>query len=521
MSRKKRRDKTAAVQIGSLDEKKLQVLIVGHRDAIENALEILEDVSPIRRNLNLIGVACVGECDMADLPAAPEGVPVFDNFEEVIAQHPPDLVVLTVDDRDILMRLLTLLPKQSRVLDNYCMQTCSTLNRVFRRLGTTERRVRDLELIKDVLTSGSSVSVIIVDEDYKVVDIDYEIPNRLKMAREGCLGRGCYWVIHRRMEACHVRGGDCPAAEVLATGRSTHKVSVEPREDGGRRYFTVSAYPLGVDDRGKKCVLIVWKDVTKGLTPLFDRQVQTLKASFSRMLHEDRMAALGKLAAAAVHEINNPLQGILTFSKLMRSALDAPSLEPEVVDKFRTYLDLISGESARCGKILKSLLSFARLDTLERKSFDLDPVVDELMLLISNRMELQGVTFQRKVPTPFMVQGDRNQIKQMLLNLSLNGIEAMPEGGELTIAASLSAIGNHVKISVMDTGRGIDRAVRENMLEPFVTTKAEGRGVGLGLSMVYGIVTQHGGSIEIQSEANRGATFVVSLPRTQPSDQDQ
>lgn len=520
MGRKKHRNKSALVQTGNPYEGRLKVLIVGRRDAAENAREILDNVAPMHGELHLIGVACVGESDLPYLPAEPGRVPIFEDFEEVIRRDPPDLVILTVDNREVHKRLLEVLPQKSRVLDNFCMQACATLKQVSGRLGSTERRVRDLELIKDVLTSGSSVSVMIVDEDFKVVDIDNEIPNRLRMAREGCLGRGCYWVIHRRMEPCHDRGGGCPAAEVLCTGRSTHKVSVEPREDGGRRYFTVSAYPLGVDERGKKCVLIVWKDVTKGLTPLFDRQVQTLKASFTRMLHEDRMAALGKLAAAAVHEINNPLQGILTFSKLMRTALDGNTLEPDAVPKFRTYLDLISGESARCGKILKSLLSFARLDSLERKSFDLNLVVDELILLISNRMELQGVTFQRKIPTPFLVQGDRNQIKQMLLNLSLNAIEAMPEGGELTIAASLSPIGNNVKISVVDTGRGIDRSVKENMLEPFVTTKAEGRGVGLGLSMVYGIVTQHGGSIEIQSEENRGATFVVSLPRNQPSDQD-
>ena len=520
MGRKKQRHTTVEVQTESPSEGRLKVLIIGRKDAIDKAPQILKTITPMQTHLDLIGVACLDEFDLSELPPIPGNISVFKDYEEVIRQTPPDLVILTTDDRNIFRRLLDILPRHARVLDDFCLQTFARLKQVSGRLGTTERRIRDLELIKDVLTSGSSVSVMIIDADFKVLDIDNEIPNRLKMAREGCIGRGCHWVIHRRMEPCYKRGGECPAADVFRTGLSTHKVSVEPREDGGLRYFTVSAYPLGTHARGKKCVLIVWKDVTKGLTPLFDRQVRTLKASFSRVLHEDRMAALGKLAAAAVHEINNPLQGILTFSKLMRSTLDSGPLEQDTVERFRTYLDLISEESARCGKILKSLLSFARLDSLERKSFDLNPVVDELLLLIGNRMELQAITLSRKVPVPFILEGDRNQIKQVLLNLSLNAMEAMSEGGELSISAALSAAGNNVKISVSDTGRGIDRSVRENMLEPFVTTKEEGRGVGLGLSMVYGIVTQHGGSIEIQSEENRGTTFVVSLPRCQPPRKD-
>src|SRR5208283_2809773 len=133
------------------------------------------------------------------------------------------------------------------------------------------------------------------------------------------------------------------------------------------------------------------------MAPLLDRQAESIRKNFLHFLHQDKMVALGKLAAAAVHEINNPIQGILTFSKLMISTLNQETIPPEEVPKFRRYLELIASESSRCGQILRNLLSFARQGELEKDFFDIHELLEELFLLTGNRMELQGITLNRDV----------------------------------------------------------------------------------------------------------------------------
>ncbi len=305
--------------------------------------------------------------------------------------------------------------------------------------------------------------------------------------------------------------------DVLATGQVTHSVREDAREDGRSRYFTISWYPLREDERGKKGVLIIWKDVTQSMDRVLDRQARNIRENVSQLFHEDRMIALGKLAAAAVHEINNPIQGILTFAKLMGSSLDGDTITPEQLKKFRSYLELISSESARCGQILRNLLSFARQSSFRKTSFDLGALLDEIVLLVGNRMELQSITFERQIDNTLpAIYSDRDQVKQALLNLMLNAVEALPSGGLIRVTAGMHKRGKYVTIRVSDTGAGIPKEIQRTIFEPFVTTKEDGKGVGLGLSVVYGIVSQHGGTVEVDSEEGKGTTFTLNLPLGEP-----
>jgi two-component system NtrC family sensor kinase len=368
--------------------------------------------------------------------------------------------------------------------------------------------------------ANADISIMQVDEDFKIKEINNAILRRTKMKRKGCLGRACHWVLHRIIEPCHQRGYKCALMDVLATGQVTHSMREDVREDGSPRYYTISWYPLRKDERGKKGLLIIWKDVTQSMDRVLDRQARNIRENVSQLCHEDRMIALGKLAAAAVHEINNPIQGILIFSKLMRSSLEGDTVTPEQLEKFRNYLDLMASESARCGQILRNLLSFARQSDLRKTAIDLRPLLDEVVLLVGNRMELQNITFEREIDDKLPpIYSDRDQIKQALLNLILNAIEAMPNGGMIRVTAEIQSRGNKVRIRVSDTGSGISKEMQRNIFEPFVSTKGEGKGVGLGLSVVYGITTQHGGTIEVDSEEGKGATFTLNLPLVDPEDE--
>lgn len=491
----------------------LKVLIVGGREAIDESNQILESLAPMGYELNLVGVVYVGPDDLPEQNPADPPLPLFKDYETAVGQDDLDLIIITSDDHQLRQDLMKIISPETRLIDSFALKALRTLKRLSGKLGSTQEKLKSVELVKEVLMQGSEVSIMEVDEDFKVLDINNAILKRTKMSKEGCVGRECHWVIYRSMDACHLKGESCVVLEVLRTGRSTHNVREERRRDGKVRYFTRSAYPLKADEQGKRSVLIVWKDVTGGMAPVLDRQVRNIRENFGYFLHQDKMIALGKLAAAAVHEINNPIQGILTFSKLMRSSLNGETLPAEEIAKFRTYLDLIADESARCGHILRNLLSFARQGELRKSWFDLKPLLEEILLLIGNRMELQHISVCYDVDdTASQIYGDRNQIKQAILNLLFNAIDAMPGGGLVHLCAEHEPDADSVTISVTDTGPGVPKELESSVFEPFVTTKRNGKGVGLGLSVVYGIVSQHGGTVRLQSEEGKGATFVLTLP---------
>jgi signal transduction histidine kinase len=219
------------------------------------------------------------------------------------------------------------------------------------------------------------------------------------------------------------------------------------------------------------------------------------------------------LAAAAVHEINNPIQGILTFAKLMRNSLDSKSVSDSDLDKFRTYLELIANESSRCGQILRNLLSFSRQNELKNSSVGLKELFSELELLLGNRMDLQKITLDKNIPDNLdPIRGDRDQLKQVLLNILLNAIESMADGGIVSIHADQHIVNGYIRIQIQDKGVGIPHNVQDKVFEPFFSTKTESKGVGLGLSVVYGIIAQHGGTIEFESKEGKGTTVILTLP---------
>ncbi len=150
---------------------------------------------------------------------------------------------------------------------------------------------------------------------------------------------------------------------------------------------------------------------------------------------------------------------------------------------------------------------------LKKDFFDIHELLEELFLLTGNRMELQDVTLNRDIAEDLpRMYGDRDHIKQAILNLILNAVEAMPGGGIVSVCVKLSPDKKHIGVSVTDTGTGVPKKVQNSIFEPFVTTKDDGKGVGLGLSVVYGIVAQHEGSIEVESDEGNGAKFVLTFP---------
>jgi two-component system NtrC family sensor kinase len=191
-------------------------------------------------------------------------------------------------------------------------------------------------------------------------------------------------------------------------------------------------------------------------------------ADQARLLHQDKMITLGRLVASVVHEINNPLAGILNYLRLMIKVLGRGPLNQESLEKFDRYLNLVESETSRCSRIVSNLLAFSRKSETEFKKIDLQQLLQKCMMLSQHKLDLQNIQVRIELDSSMPnVWGDFNQIQQCLINLIFNAIDAMPSGGTLSIMCSHDKNRNMVEITLKDTGRGIAREDLPHIFDPF------------------------------------------------------
>ena len=234
------------------------------------------------------------------------------------------------------------------------------------------------------------------------------------------------------------------------------------------------------------------------------------------------MSSLGKLSASVVHEINNPIAGILNLIMLMQRIMDEETLGQNEVDQFKQYLALMETETRRTSRIVSNLLAFARQSKMEPKRVSLNRLIEQTLFLNSNLLKIDGVKVENKLdPDLPDLLGSEDQLQQVFMNLVSNATEAMEGsgGGVLTIESRHILSEDSLQINFKDTGPGIPEENISKLFEPFFTTKKKGKGVGLGLSVAYGIIQEHAGSIYVKSEPGQGTTFQVKLPLKSASTQ--
>ena len=243
------------------------------------------------------------------------------------------------------------------------------------------------------------------------------------------------------------------------------------------------------------------------------RKLEREIADQARILHQDKMMSLGRLAASVVHEINNPLSGILNYIRLMIRVTDRGPLDAEHREKFRRYLSVVENETGRCSQIISSLLTFSRKSPPAFTAVSPAELLQRSVILSQHKLELSNIRLAVEVsPGLPTIIGDYNQLQQCIINLIFNAIDAMPDGGRLDLTAGTDSDKKMVRIAVRDTGQGIAPEDQAHIFEPFFTTKKEGYGVGLGLATVFGIVEHHKGTITFESKKGVGTTFTIHLP---------
>ena len=230
------------------------------------------------------------------------------------------------------------------------------------------------------------------------------------------------------------------------------------------------------------------------------------------MLHEDKIASLGKLSASVVHEINNPLTGILSSVRVIKRMLEKESWARTELEMMRKHTELVYNEIFRVGKTVSSFLPFSRKSKPEFKAVDLNTLLAETLSLADFQMRLQGITVETRYAQDLLpVMADPGKMKQVFLNLLLNAQDAMPKDGALTVVTR-NTRRQEILVLIADNGVGIPQEKLPQIFEPFYTTKAGGLGVGLGLSVVQSIIGDHQGVIKVHSVEGRGTCFAIRLP---------
>ena len=246
------------------------------------------------------------------------------------------------------------------------------------------------------------------------------------------------------------------------------------------------------------------------------REVRRMEQQFAdqtRLLHQHKMMSLGRLAASVVHEINNPLSGILNYIRLMSKIVNRGPLDQERQKKFQGYLNIIEGETGRCSKIVSGLLEFSRKSKIEYGIVDINRLLEKCTMLSRHKLDLQNIDVKSNLsPDVPEIWGDADQLQQSVINLIFNAIDAMPEGGRLALESSVNYKEKVVELKVADSGAGVAEEDLPHIFDPFFTTKVGGKGLGLGLSTVYGIIDRHKGTISVESRLGEGTVFLIKIP---------
>ncbi len=293
------------------------------------------------------------------------------------------------------------------------------------------------------------------------------------------------------------------ATSAVADGKLDHRVDVVTRDEVGQLAASFNAMAAGLQVRAR------------GIEEEERRHTEELVHLQSRMVHSEKLASMGRLAAGVAHELNTPLGGVLSLAMLVLEECDEGH-------PFRKDLEIIVKQTLRCRDIVKGLLDFAHQSEGRAVETAVNSVIENTLALLERQAIYQNIQTARKLkkdlPPVFI---DPSQLQSVVMNIVMNAVDAMEGKGVLTVETSVDEAGEQVLLLIGDTGRGIPDKIKPLIFEPFFTTKRPGQGTGLGLAVVYGIVKRAGGRISVDSSPS-GTTFTVRLPimRQGPTDGD-
>jgi signal transduction histidine kinase/HAMP domain-containing protein len=408
----------------------------------------------------------------------------------------------------------------NKTLENKVKERTTDLERTTRVLQAEYNRL-------DAIINSPNVGIVIEDKDCNIKFMNKSLID----AFGNQIGEKCYEKFKGRKEKCEV----CPIDEILIKGK---KIFNYFDQDHAGNYYSLSAAPFQ-DEKGEKHILETLRDITEQkklelqvkehtqnlekTNAELENALKNLKEAQAQLIQAEKMAGIGQLAAGVAHELNNPLGGILGYCQFALEKITKKSLKEltgEDISAYSQYLKDIEQQSKRCKAIIQSLLKFSRASVKEDfEPVDVNSILKETFTFVNHQMEKHKVKLEEVLsPSLPRISGNTSQLQQVFTNLILNAVQAMPHGGRLTVLDKLSKDKRSLEISFADTGEGISKENLSKIFEPFFTTKKVGQGTGLGLSVSYGIVKEHGGEIQVESTVGQGSTLTVILPLRRESE---
>ena len=430
-----------------------------------------------------------------------------------------DLIMLLTPEQEIFDDILSSKPDHIRVLAYH------VFNMFWRASNVDEKRLREQKEEFETIFNAIQDLIVVITPDREIVEVNEAFLNTMGYSREEVIGKKCHDIFQNIPEPCNRGDFVCPIEQVIKNRKADQQILTRVDYEGKVKYIEVTMFPIW-GEKGKISKFIeISRDITNRkrqeeeirlrLEKMVEERTRELRETHEKLLHQDKMASLGKLAASVVHEINNPVAGMLNFLLLMKRIIEERGLDARTADKFLQYLDLMETETRRVSRIASNLLAFSRESKLELRSVDMNRLIEKTLLINSNLLKINNIRLE-KVLDPQLpeVVASEDHLQQVFMNLLSNAAEAMEgsEEGTLIVETRHLPDDEAIVVSFSDTGPGIARENISKLFEPFFTTKKKGKGVGLGLSVAYGIVQEHGGAIEVESTPGQGATFKVILP---------
>ena len=371
----------------------------------------------------------------------------------------------------------------------------------------TERKKTQEALIKSeklyrTLVENIDMGITLIDTDHSIVMTNTCHEKMFNKHANEFVGKKCFQEFEKRDEVCP----HCPGVIAMNTGQAAEVETADVRDDGSKFDVRICAFPIFGTNNTVTGFIEIVEDIT------------VKKKLMAQLQKAQKFESIGTLAGGIAHDFNNLLMNIQGNTSLM--LMDIDSYHPHY-ERLKSIEKQIQGGA----NLTRQLLGYASKGRYEVKPTNLNQIVEETSTTFG-RTRKQITIHRNMAEDLFAIEADQGQIEQILLNLFINASDALPGGGDLYIETNnvtdkdmksrlyKSKAGNYVKLTVRDTGKGMDKITMERIFDPFFTTKEMGRGTGLGLASVYGIIKAHGGYIDVESKMNQGTTFEIYLPST-------
>ncbi len=473
-------------------------------------------------NSKIVAVAEPDDLAPGAALARRQGLDVVSDYQQLYDdEYDINLFILLDPDPGLLQQILKTKPECLRVLAYQGFDLFWKASKS--RESILKQRTQELRTV----FNGIQDLILVITPDQIIVDANEAFLRQMGYNRWEVVGKKCFEVYHQTNQSCFGSESGCPLNSVIRNREASNTIRTRTDPFGKTHYMEVAIYPLWEKSGKISRFLEISHDFTerklreeesrRRLELMVKERTRELQEIHAKLLHKDKMASLGKLAASVVHEINNPITGILNFILLIKRIVNEEQEDDKGRESFDRYLTLMETETRRISRIISNLLTFSRQSQMELGTHDINRLIEKTLLLNDNLLKIHHIQVKKNLdPALPHVDGSADQLQQVFMNMVSNAAEAMESkgGGTLSVETWCTGQKGYVYILFADIGVGISSEEMSKLFDPFYTTKKKGKGVGLGLSVVYGIIKAHKGNISVESLPGEGATFTIRLPLT-------